>query len=269
MSNYRFTYVQRAALLHAYGMRCFYCKEPLKLTELTIDHVLPERLLYNQQELRRIRVEYELDSNFPGFSINDYCNWVPTHSDCNSRKRASIYPKRMALFYLQQVQEKLPKVEEEIRRLTRDQRKDRVLGNLAAALEKGVVSRQELARLLDEVDRKRILDQPIVVAFGLVIKEVLQSGRLSEDVPKDPPYLYDWLENDLVNQLRSLLSCSFHYTEPSLRDGECLSARLVFLGLDPNEFQRFYSPWWQVLEVMSFYEIYGTTYEEAYPPSQA
>lgn len=264
MSSYRFTLSQRTAIHRAYDEKCFYCGKLLTWRELTIDHVLPERLLGDPEGLRRIRVEYELDSNFPNFSINDYCNWVPAHSDCNSRKGADIYPKKATLFFLREVQKRLPRVEKELSRCARHQRRGRILGNLAIAYENGDVSSKEIIALMQELEYERIHNQPIVITFGLVIEEVLQSGMLGKDISKEEPYLYDWLENNLVNQLRALLSCSFHYTEPSLRDGECLSVRLVFPGLDLIEIRGFYSPWWEILEATSYYEIYGITYEEAY-----
>jgi hypothetical protein len=187
----------------AYDKKCFYCGRPLEWTDLTVDHVLPERLLDDPEGLRRIRIEYELELNFPGFSINDYCNWVPAHGSCNSRKGAGIFPKQATIFYLHQVQERLPRVEKELSRCARHQKRGRVLSNLAIAYENGVVSSKEIVALMQELEYEPIHNQPTVVAFGLVIEEVLQSGLLGKDVPKEEPYLYDWLENDLVNQLRA------------------------------------------------------------------
>jgi len=78
------------------------------------------------------------------------------------------------------------------------------------------------------------------------------------------------LESELVNFLRAITNNSFHYTEASGRDGETLSVRLVFPELEINDVDSLQldlieksMPWWEVLEVSNFYDIYGESYEDA------
>ena len=76
-------------------------------------------------------------------------------------------------------------------------------------------------------------------------------------LPEDFPSLYDWLEKDLVKQLSGSLTCSFYYPEASERTGETLSVRLAFLQLNFGELETFSSPWWEIVEIQYYSEVYG------------
>ena len=67
------------------------------------------------------------------------------------------------------------------------------------------------------------------------------------------------MEKDLIKLLRSLLTCSFYYPEPSQRSGETLSVRLAFLQLNFNELDEFTSPWWEIVEIQYYSEAYGSS----------
>lgn len=83
MAKYRFKTEQRFALWKASDRKCFWCGEPMVFREVTVDHIFPERLLNEPQELQRIAAEYGLGTEF---AINDFCNWVPAHGRCNQEK---------------------------------------------------------------------------------------------------------------------------------------------------------------------------------------
>ena len=172
MKKYRFTTVQRFAIWRAYGKKCFYCEQPLTFTEVTIDHVIPEHILDDAEQLQVIKIQYGLDTDF---SINE----------------------------------------------------------------------------------------PIVITFSLNTDEVLRKGSPATALPTDYPSLCNWLEKDLIKQLSSLLTCSFYYPEASQRTGETLSVRLAFLQLNFNELDKFTSPWWEILEIQYYSEVYGSSYSEA------
>ncbi|MCP3683479.1 MAG: hypothetical protein GY861_12400 [bacterium] len=147
------------------------------------------------------------------------------------------------------------KAEEE--RIVRNLKKGNLLGKLEIALEKGIVTKAEVTRFLRRISVGREFYEPIVITFGLNIEEALSHGLEKKDVPLSHVQLYDWLEKDLVNQLSSLLSCSFYYPESSARTGETLSVRLAFLPLDFNELENFTSPWWEIHEIQYHSEVYG------------
>ncbi|HCN19203.1 MAG: hypothetical protein A3C38_05215 [Planctomycetes bacterium RIFCSPHIGHO2_02_FULL_50_42] len=96
-----------------------------------------------------------------------------------------------------------------------------------------------------------------VSSFGLVIAEVLESDNLPIGAPRDYVYLCDWLEEDLKTRLESVPIGPFIFTEPSSRDGECLSVRIAFKWSPHNQPLDFGNLcWWQVTEVGPFKEFY-------------
>jgi hypothetical protein len=266
MTKHRFSYVERYALWRAYDGRCFYCEKPLDFQDMTVDHIIPEWLIEHSEKLQQLRQEYEIDAEFPGFQINDYGNWVPAHPrKCNARKGSEIFPKRTTLLLLQEVQRRLGKVRQEVEMLSRKRSKARLFGSLSAAIENKHLTVHEVREFVVEIERTQYADEPLVLTFGLTIENVLNSEKLPTDIPQAYPYLCDWLELDLVKHLRSIITTSFHYTQPSERDGECLSVRLVFPGLHDAELERFDRPWWGILEAANFWEIFGEHYLDAFP----
>lgn len=104
---------------------------------------------------------------------------------------------------------------------------------------------------------KEMAKEVWISSFGLVIAEVLESDDLPIDAPRDYIYLCDWLEEDLKTRLESAPVGPFVFTEPSFRDGECLSVRIAFKWSphnQPLDFGNLY--WWQVTEVGPFKEFY-------------
>ena len=273
MSKHKFTYAQKYALWRAYDMECFYCERPLDFKHVTIDHVVPEYLESHPLEYQRIQSEYILEESFPRFSINDFCNWVPSDGPgCNFRKGETLLPKKVTLFYLSQVEKKLPKVAEELKRLTHNRRQGRIIGELSVALENNTISIQHVLEVLNQMEYERTKGKPLIITLGLNTDEVLASRTLPEKAIESYANLCDWLENELAEKLRVLTSYSFHYTEESARSGETLSVRLVFpeLSFEERNKLNLYAieqalPWWEVLEVTNFFQVYETTYQESFP----
>jgi len=266
MSKHRFSYIERYALWQVYDGRCFYCEEPLDFQDMTVDHILPERLSENPAELRRVRQEYEIDANFPDFQINDFTNWVPAHfRKCNIRKGGEILPKRVTLLLLENVQRRIPKVRQALEELSQKRGRSRILGSLSATIENRHLSVQEVREFVTQVERSLHVDEPIVLTFGLMIDDVINNKVLPPDVPREYPYLCDWLELNLVSHLRTIITTPFHYTQPSERSGEGLSVRIVFPYLKDDDIKRFALPWWGILEAANFWDIFGEKYGDAFP----
>src|SRR5262245_19592336 len=79
----KFSHQERYAVWNSNGRRCWWCQEPLRLVESTVDHVLPESLLHDETERVKILADYGLPESF---NINGYENWLPCHNHCNQRK---------------------------------------------------------------------------------------------------------------------------------------------------------------------------------------
>jgi hypothetical protein len=265
MAKHRFSNVERYALWRAYDGRCFHCDKPLEFRDMSVDHIIPEWLSENPQKLRRLRQEYEIDANFPGFQINDFGNWVPAHLRCNGRKGREISPKRMTLLLLQEVQRRLGRVRQEVEMLCRKRTCAHLFGSLSAAIENKNLNVKEVRQFIAKVEREQHADEPLVLTFGLTIEDLLASDMLPSDVPHEYPCLCDWLELDLVKHLRSIITTPFHYTQASERWGDGLSVRIVFPGLNDAELEKFGRSWWEILEAANFWEIFGERYADAFP----
>ena len=268
MTKHRFTLSERYALWQGFDKHCFYCGRPLDFNETTVDHVVPEHLMSNAEELARVTREYGLDTDIPNFEINDFSNWVPADIYCNThRKGEGILPLNTTLLYLHQIQKRLPRVREEFERQLNKQQKGRILGRLATALENNEISREDVLRILEERDEGQTRGDAVVIAFGFAFNQEFPLDQFDQSYPA----VCDMLEEDLLNMLRTISPHDFEYSEPSARNGETLTVRLVFpeFTLDTiNELSldglQTIAPW-EILEVSNFHGIYGLTYREAYP----
>ncbi len=60
MKKHKFTDEEHFAIWRAYGQKCFYCEQSLSFAEITIDHLIPERLLDDTEQLQSIKSQYGL-----------------------------------------------------------------------------------------------------------------------------------------------------------------------------------------------------------------
>jgi hypothetical protein len=233
---------------------------------MAIDHILPERLIEFPAEFKRLRQEYEIDENYPSFQINDFTNWAPAHfRKCNIRKGKDIFPKKLTLLLLENVHKRIPKVHQELEGLYRKRGRDNMLSSLSAAIENKHLSVQEIRKFVAQVEKSQHAEEPLVISFGLMIEDVINSEELPSDVSREYPYLCDWLELDLVKRLRAVITTPFHYTQPSERSGEGLSVRIVFPSLNKGEIEKLNISWWEILEAANFWDIFGEKYKDAFP----
>lgn len=243
---------KRYALWKAHAGRCGYCREPLRYADVWVDHILPESLLNEPQQLRSLLDDYGIEEHF---DINDYGNWLPSHSRCNSRKGNLIFERSIALFYISIAKSKAETARLEEKKIIRSLKADKLLGSMHIAFDEGLISKYDIEYIISS--SHLIKRQPIVITFGLSIETVINSGQLPDYVPTYYPLLCDWLETDLVRQLQSIISCGFAYTEASLRTGESLSVRFAFIDLDEDELTNFASPWWELLEFALYSDLYS------------
>jgi len=60
MRHYPELYATRQALWRAYDMKCFYCGGPVDFRSLNIDHVLPQSLAEDPNQLEDVLRDYEI-----------------------------------------------------------------------------------------------------------------------------------------------------------------------------------------------------------------
>jgi len=144
MKKYKFSQIERFAIWKTYNYSCFYCGKNLKWKNLTIDHLFPERLLYNHKGFITVKKVYSLKSNF---RINDFVNWVPAHETCNNKK-SDFMPHYSTNFAMV---DKLSCVARSTRdQLLRQRSKDEVLAKILSHLENGSITTSELYKLIEK-----------------------------------------------------------------------------------------------------------------------
>jgi hypothetical protein len=147
MNKYKFSTTERFVLWKSYDYKCFWCGEPLEYKQTTIDHLFPEKLLSEIDELERVKRAYSLPSNF---EVNDFCNWVPAHNNCNAKKSIRLIRKSpMFLLSIEEVQKKAIAVKKTFKSLDKRISKDKVIARLLTDLEKGNISSDDLMNLLE------------------------------------------------------------------------------------------------------------------------
>lgn len=244
---------ERWAVYEAYDHICIYCRNLVDWKDFEVDHIINESLLKTPNDLKSLIEDYGLDSEF---SINGFQNWACVHNHCNRTKSDTTFDKSRALHYLLIARRKA-KVATKIQKSTESANNaNKVLAKLRALIENGTLTHSEIVDFASTIIRNADigLNNPVVMCFGLTMEKVYQA--LPKDAPDSPPYIYDWLENDLVQQLYVQLGCPIKLWE-SGRDGETMSVRLAFWDLDLNKIDNLSLRWWEILELALHTEIYG------------
>ncbi|WP_170378680.1 HNH endonuclease [Ruegeria atlantica] len=156
-----FSYQERYAVWSCNDQRCWICGQPLRLIDTHVDHVLPESLLWNEEE--RIRV-YELYSLSEDFNINGFENWLPACALCNSKKGKSV-------------PEFVPGHVNRLRKLIRDAGKTQ---QVAADVKSNVTKDKILSVVFSALEQQKITMSDLEEFLISIIKEPEKAG-----VPKD------------------------------------------------------------------------------------
>ena len=169
----RFSYPERYAVWHTNERRCWWCKEPLRLAEATVDHVLPESLLDDEDMREAILVEYGLSKDF---NINGYENWLPCHSRCNQskgNKPPTFIPGNKAIIV--GLQRRAGEAARIAREVSSNATKDNVFKSVFAALERQAISMRDLGdfweAFLADPTRVGVPDDFIVLDSGYWIRK--------------------------------------------------------------------------------------------------
>ncbi len=143
----KFSYPGRYAVWHCNGQRCWLCQAPLRLVEVTIDHVLPESLLDDEDKRQAILAYYGLPKDF---NINSYENWLPCHHYCNQSKgdRAVAFVPGIKLI-IDGLRKRASEAERTARAVSADVAKDKVFKTVFAALERQTITVRDLDELLN------------------------------------------------------------------------------------------------------------------------
>jgi len=262
MSVARFNMKTRVAIWKANDRKCFFCSEPIEFRNLEIDHVIPESIVPSQLTglLARLKLA-------PDFDLNTTNNLVPTHHDCNRRKRDVLLEDNATLFFLNMWAQKQDRIRHESEKHAKAASHDKHLIAISRFIEKGELTKNEVLQFLSTIRlaQKPAPVDPLVVTFGTNVTELLATKSLPIAARSDYVNACDWLENDLLFKISGTLPVLAHRTEASGRNGETLSVRIAFWNLDLDRLDNLEIPHWSILEIAQFSELYGTNADDLLP----
>ena len=146
MSNQKFSSRERLVFWEVYSKKCHYCKKDLLLSEIVLDHVVPEELL----DLPEAEFESKLqDLNLASsFDIKAYENIVVSCGPCNGEKGAlNIYDRFLGIV-LARAAENGPKIRKRVNARTRAASAETLMLGIAASIEAGHTTGQALVNFL-------------------------------------------------------------------------------------------------------------------------
>lgn len=152
MKKRRFSPSERYAIWSHHQKRCWLCKEPLRLFETTIDHVLPESLLFDVARRDCVLEEYGLAADF---NINGFENWLPCHAHCNQAKGStttSFVPGNR--FILDQLIKLSPLVAQTAEAIRANAAKDDLLARIMVGLERQTINILDVEQLVADFGRQ-------------------------------------------------------------------------------------------------------------------
>jgi hypothetical protein len=176
----KFSYPERYAIWLKHGQRCWRCTEPLRLYEVTIDHVFPESLLDDDDKRQEILRTWGLPASF---NIDSFENWLPCHARCNQMKGNALphfVPATRAI--LDKVINEAHEVKIIAESVSRNATKDKVLSVLFAAFESKALSLHDITDLIrsfvENPTSSGVPDNVIILDTGYWIKlsDIVKEG---------------------------------------------------------------------------------------------
>lgn len=149
MKKREFSHSERYAVWVSHQKRCWLCLEPLRLIETTIDHVVPESLLHDEEKRVEVLTEYGLPQSF---NINGFENWLPCHNHCNQKKGNTAFEfvpgTRLILDRLIRL---APKVRHAANAIKANAEKDKLLARIFVAMEQEAITLEDLKELMSDL----------------------------------------------------------------------------------------------------------------------
>ncbi|MBL7113985.1 MAG: HNH endonuclease [Bacteroidales bacterium] len=155
---------ERYAIWKSLGPKCSWCKTPVEYQDCHIDHIIPEKLLEDEEKLKEVINNYALEESF---DINSFENWVPVHPSCNLTKGDDVI--EGAPIFLELLKKVKDKAEETARIFTKwhTQNKTAKLTTvIAREAEKGSLDKTTVSQIFAGINDS---EEPIVGLTGSTI----------------------------------------------------------------------------------------------------
>jgi hypothetical protein len=141
--KYKFSRIERYIIWKTHDQACYWCGEPISLKTSSIDHIIPKDL---ESDIDRIKKEYSLPANF---NINDFCNWIPAHNNCNSKKGFELFkPSPVFLAILNDVIKKSINACKDFKTLKDNLKAEKELEKILVLVEEDIITDKEIIEKL-------------------------------------------------------------------------------------------------------------------------
>lgn len=151
MAVQAFSAAQREAIWLAYDRKCAYTRQLLDVSSFHIDHVLPESLGEDSGRLAETLSKLGLPSTF---DLCGYANLVPCQPGANLQKGALVLDAAHIHYFLGVASAKKEAIEENLTRIEKRKNRGRALILLQQALERGELTADEVADILQKYTDK-------------------------------------------------------------------------------------------------------------------
>lgn len=142
-----FSAAQREAIWVAYDRKCAYTRQLIDVSSFHIDHILPESLADEPAKLAETLSKLGLPSTF---DLCGYPNLVPCQPGANLQKGAIVFDPAHIHFFLGMASAKSEAIQENLSRIERRTNRGRALILLQQALERGELTAEEVAAILQK-----------------------------------------------------------------------------------------------------------------------
>lgn len=197
MGKYSFTAAQRSAIYVKHGEKCYMCTSPIDLKSMQIDHIIPESLLADKDQLSSVLNDFGLPSDF---DLNGYGNWLPSCATCNRKKSAKVFtPSPIIQIEIESAINKADEVAELAQKTVSNRELSKAINTLDRAKESGGISEEFKMSL-----------QPII---DYLLKE-RNPDALYEDIKLSPYYEISPGRRHIVQEITKYMGLDFIILSP-------------------------------------------------------
>ena len=231
---------ERVALWKANSERCLYCEEAIAFRDLEIDHVIPNSTAPNA--LQSLKEKLGLDA---AFALDSTRNLVPTHHDCNRKKRETQFTENSLRYYVEIWDAKQDAILREREKFERNAERDDLLARLTHQIEVGTLSKDQVHALLGSIATPKITPErlPTVLSFGTECEDLNTAQEL---------------EQQLLAHFRQTFRRPVVRAEASQFNGESLSTRIATWDFDVDKLEGWSLSPWELLEIEAASTVYGS-----------
>lgn len=139
-----FTIQERHGIWRAHTEVCWLCKEPVPFSEMEVDHVIPATLANFPDRLAEVITRLGLP---PGFDVESFLNWRPSHRRCNGSKSDKHYDQPFIAIEILNGAKKSARAEQLAKQAVSDSKLDSAFATVLAAAIGGRLQEKQSAEL--------------------------------------------------------------------------------------------------------------------------